>query len=237
MKDFFETGLETTAPVADHRTPRRLALLDDIDRALGHAVGLVGTARHERGKVRLAVGTLVRASGVRAEVGEICRLVDPGGGGEQRAEVIGFDGDEVLMSPMGGLDGLSGSTQVIATGQRHAVAVGDFLLGRVVDGLGERFLDQGPPAPADAMRLSVSTGAPPPLSRRPIEHALPSGVNAIDGVLTCGVGQRMGIFAPAGCGKSTLLSMLCRNAEVDVVVAALVGERGREVQDFIDDAL
>ncbi|MEY3295632.1 MAG: synthase [Pseudomonadota bacterium] len=237
MKDFFETGLETTAPVADHRTPRRLALLDDIDRALGHAVGLVGTARHERGKVRLAVGTLVRASGVRAEVGEICRLVDPGGGGEQRAEVIGFDGDEVLMSPMGGLDGLSGSTQVIATGQRHAVAVGDFLLGRVVDGLGERFLDQGPPAPGDAMRLSVSTGAPPPLTRRPIEHALPSGVNAIDGVLTCGVGQRMGIFAPAGCGKSTLLSMLCRNAEVDVVVAALVGERGREVQDFIDDAL
>ncbi len=213
------------------------ALLRAMDGTLDDALGRVGSARRERGKVQLAVGTLIRASGIRAEVGEICRLVDPRGGSDLLAEVIGFDGEVALMSPMGPLEGLSGATQVIATGERHRVAVGDFLLGRVVDGLGQRFLDDGPPAPANAPRRSVSAPAPAPLSRRPISHVMPVGVAAMDAMLTCGVGQRMGIFAPAGCGKSTLLSMLCRHADVDVVVAALVGERGREVQDFMDEAL
>jgi ATP synthase in type III secretion protein N len=213
------------------------SILSAFDPALGEATGRVATTTLQRGKLQQAVGTLVRASGLRADVGELCRLIDGRTGREIRAEVIGFEGDTVLMSPMGSLDGLSGATQVLATGQRHTVPVGDFMLGRVVDGMGEAFLDEGRPVPQNAERRPVSRAAPAALGRTPIDTVLPLGVNAIDAVLTCGVGQRVGIFAPAGCGKSTLLSMLCRHAEVDVVVAALVGERGREVGDFINEAL
>jgi ATP synthase in type III secretion protein N len=204
-----------------------------LDEAAGHAA----LAHVQRGKLRQATGTVVRASGVRADVGELCRLVDHSSQREIKAEVIGFDGDLVLMSPMGSLSGLSSATQVINTGEHHSVAVGGFLLGRVVDGMGETFLDDGPPIPALARRRLVGTAAPTPMRRRTIDETLPLGVMAIDGLLTCGVGQRTGIFSPAGCGKSTLLSMLCKHAKADVVVAALVGERGREVQDFIHEAL
>ena len=231
-----ETGAVPDAPavVATPPCSRLLALLDE---ALADSVGRVASAVVQRGKLQHAVGTLIRASGIRADVGELCRLVDQRSGREMKAEVIGFEGDTVLMSPMGPLDGLSGSTQVIATGERHSVAVGEFLLGRVVDGMGEHFIDDGPAMPRAAERRPVGVQAPAPFSRRPIDEVLSVGVTAVDSLLTCGVGQRVGIFAPAGCGKSTLLSMLCRHAEVDVVVAALVGERGREVQDFIHEAL
>jgi ATP synthase in type III secretion protein N len=213
------------------------ALLAEFDLALGEVTGRVASTTLQRGKLQHAIGTLVRASGIRADVGELCRLIDSRTGREMKAEVIGFEGENILMSPMGSLEGLSGSTQVVPTGQRHSVAVGEFMLGRVVDGMGEKFLDDGPALPFAAERRPVSRGAPAALGRTPIDTALPLGVQAIDSVLTSGVGQRVGIFAPAGCGKSTLLSMLCRHAEVDVVVAALVGERGREVGDFIQEAL
>jgi ATP synthase in type III secretion protein N len=219
-------------PSAVHRD-----LLSAFDSALGEATGRLASTTLQRGKLQHAVGTLVRASGIRADVGELCRLIDSRTGREIKAEVIGFEGDCVLMSPMGSLDGLSGSTQVVATGQRHSVPVGDFMLGRVVDGMGEKFLDDGPPPPPSAERRAVARPAPAALGRTPIDTPLTVGINAIDSALTCGVGQRVGIFAPAGCGKSTLLSMLCRHAEVDVVVVALVGERGREVGDFIHEAL
>jgi ATP synthase in type III secretion protein N len=217
--------------------PARADVLSAFDAALGEATGRVSANSVQRGKLQHALGTLVRASGIRADVGELCRLVDSRTGHELKAEVIGFEGETVLMSPMGSLEGLSGSTQVIPTGQRHSVAVGDFMLGRVVDGMGEIFLDEGLPMPTNAERRPVSVPAPAALGRTPIDTVLPVGVHAIDAALTCGVGQRVGIFAPAGCGKSTLLSMLCRQAQVDVVVAALVGERGREVGDFIHEAL
>jgi ATP synthase in type III secretion protein N len=213
------------------------ALLAEFNQALGEVTGRVASTTLQRGKLQHAIGTLVRASGIRADVGELCRLIDSRTGREMKAEVIGFEGENVLMSPMGSLEGLSGSTQVVPTGQRHSVAVGDFMLGRVVDGMGDKFLDEGPALPFGAERRQVSQAAPAALGRTPINTALPLGVHAIDAVLTSGVGQRVGIFAPAGCGKSTLLSMLCRHAEVDVVVAALVGERGREVGDFIHEAL
>jgi ATP synthase in type III secretion protein N len=213
------------------------ALVAEFNQALGEVTGRVASTTLQRGKLQHAIGTLVRASGIRADVGELCRLIDSRTGREMNAEVIGFEGENILMSPMGSLEGLSGSTQVVPTGQRHSVAVGDFMLGRVVDGMGERFLDEGPALPFAAERRPVSQAAPAALGRTPIDTALPLGVQAIDSVLTSGVGQRVGIFAPAGCGKSTLLSMLCRHAEVDVVVAALVGERGREVGDFIHEAL
>ena len=211
--------------------------LRSLDESLAEGSGrLLGNAQ-SAGRVQQAVGTLVRAGGLRAEVGELCRLIEPRSGRAVLAEVIGFEPSTLLLSPLGPLDGLSESMEVHATGRRHAVAVGDFLLGRVVDGLGEAFLDEGPAMPAVAERVDVQAPAPLPFSRRPIAEPLPVGVRSIDGLLSCGVGQRVGVFAPAGCGKSTLLSMLCRNARADVVVAALVGERGREVQDFVDEAL
>ncbi len=213
------------------------AWLAVLDQALAEASGRLLSSTVQRGKLQQAVGTLIRASGLRADVGELCRLIDPRSKRELRAEVVGFDADMVLMSPMGPLDGLSGSTQVIATGQRHAVTVGNHLLGRVVDGMGEVFLDEGAPMPATGERRVVNRPAPEPFRRRAIEEVLPVGVQAIDALLSCGVGQRVGVFAPAGCGKSTLLSMLCRHAEADVIVIALVGERGREVQDFMNEAL
>lgn len=228
----------TSTPTPTRFPPPRpdglIALFSD---ALAEAAGHAALACVQRGKLRQAAGTVIRATGVRADVGEICRLVDTAARREIKAEVIGFDGDTVLMSPMGSLAGLSNATQVIATGQQHSVAVGGFLLGRVVDGMGEHFLDDGAPMPALARRRIVASAAPTPMRRRPIDEPLTLGVAAVDSLLTCGVGQRTGIFSPAGCGKSTLLSMLCRHAQVDVVVAALVGERGREVQDFIGEAL
>jgi ATP synthase in type III secretion protein N len=213
----------------------------DIGRSLSAALNDAGSriavATMERGKLQLAVGTLVRATGVRADIGELCRLIDRRTNQEIKAEVIGFDADSILMSPMGSMEGLSGATQVVATGERLSIAVGDFLLGRVVDGMGAEFLDDCPAMPTQAAKMQVISAAPPALQRRPIETVLPLGIQAVDAALTCGVGQRVGIFAPAGCGKSTLLSMLCRHAEVDVVVAALVGERGREAGDFINESV
>ncbi len=224
-------------PFPPRATGAAEAWLPVLDQALAEAGGRLLSSTVQRGKLQQAVGTLIRASGLRADVGELCRLIDPRSTQELRAEVVGFDADMVLMSPMGPLDGLSGSTQVIATGQRHAIGVGDHLLGRVVDGMGDAFLDEGPPMPTACERRVVNRPAPEPFRRRAIKEVLPVGVQTIDALLTCGVGQRVGIFAPAGCGKSTLLSMMCRHAEADVVVVALVGERGREVQDFMNEAL
>jgi ATP synthase in type III secretion protein N len=212
-------------------------LLGKLNSALGETLSRINAGPRQSGKLQQAIGTLLRASGFRAEVGELCQLLDSRTGREIKAEVIGFDGELVLMSPMGSLEGLSASTQVIPTGERHTVAVGEFALGRVLDGMGEHCLDEGTPIPTDALRRAVSMAAPAALLRRPITEPLPLGIASIDALLTCGVGQRVGIFAPAGCGKSTLLSMLCRHAQADVVVAALVGERGREVGDFIHEAL
>jgi ATP synthase in type III secretion protein N len=193
-------------------------LLARLNAGLGEALGKMNAGNAPRGKLQQAVGTLLRASGIRAEVGELCQLLDSRTGHEIKAEVVGFEGELVLMSPMGPLEGLSSATQVIATGQRHTVAVGDFALGRVFDGMGSCFLDEGPDIPPQAQRMPVSMAAPAALLRRPINSALPVGVTAIDALLTCGEGQRIGIFSPAGCGKSTLLSMLCRHAQADVVV-------------------
>ncbi len=190
-----------------------------------------------RGRVVQAVGTLIRASSVAARVGELCALVDLNSGLQSLAEVVGFSGNEVWLNPLGSIDGLSPSTLVRPLGRRHTVAVGDFLLGRVVDGMGGHFLDDGAAMPAAAPHAAVQADGPLALKRPSIVQPLALQLRAIDGLLTCGLGQRLGVFAPAGCGKSTLLSMVCRNAKVDVVVAALVGERGREVADFLAEAV
>lgn len=186
------------------------------------------------GKVVQVLGTILKASVPGAKVGEVCRLVNRDDGMELMAEIVGFNQQHALLTPMGDMDGLSNETIVYPTGHRHQVMVSDDLLGRVVDGLGRPFdgrpIEGGVPRP-------VYADPPDPLSRKLIDRPLPLGIRALDGALTCGEGQRMGIFAAAGGGKSTLLGMLAKNAEVDVIVLALIGERGREVREFIEHDL
>lgn len=183
------------------------------------------------GMLRSAVGTIVRASGVEVSVGEVCDLVDASGGTVLQAEVVGFADGAAILMPFGSVAGLSADTEVRPTGRRHQVPVGDALRGRVLDGFGAAL--DGQPLPAAGQRTTRRT-APPALERQRIERPLATGIRAIDALTTIGEGQRVGIFAPAGVGKSTLLGMLARDSASDVSVIALIGERGREVREFID---
>jgi len=184
------------------------------------------------GKVFEVVGTLIRASGLDAKIGELCELKDARGRSMQRAEVVGFGRNGAILSPFGALTGVSESTRVIGTGQPLSVRVGPQLLGRVISGLGDPIDGKGP-LRAEAER-PVFADPPDPMSRAMIERPLPTGVKIIDALMTLGEGQRMGIFAPAGAGKSTLMGMLARGAQCDVSVIGLIGERGREVREFIE---
>lgn len=190
-----------------------------------------------KGRVIQVVGTIIKAVVPKVRIGEICLLRNPGESFEMKAEVVGFLQDAAILTPLGEIQGLSGATEVIPTGQALRVPVGPELLGRVLDGLG-RPLDE---ATAGPLRLKTSypvfAEAPDPLTRRLIEQPLPLGVRVLDALLTCGEGQRMGIFAAAGGGKSTLMAMMVKGAAADVVVIALIGERGREVREFIEDEL
>ena len=190
-----------------------------------------------KGRVIQVVGTIIRASVPGVKVGEVCLLRDPWEGSEMQAEVIGFTKESVLLTALGQMTGLSAQTEVIPTRRVHMVPVGDSLLGRVLDGLG-RPLDadvRGPLHPEGY--YPVYADPPNPLERRIISKPIALGVRALDGLLTCGEGQRMGIFAAAGGGKSTLLAQIVRNTEAEVTVLALIGERGREVREFLEKDL
>jgi len=187
------------------------------------------------GRVVEAVGTVLRVAGLRARVGELCLLSDGPAGRERMGEVVGFSGPYALVTPYGGLDGLSRGTEVRATGRAHSVLVGEQLLGRVLDGFGNPIDGNG--ALEEGALHPVLCKPPHPLSRQPISRPLATGVRAVDSLLTVGEGQRVGIFAAAGVGKSTLLGMLACGTPADVNVIALVGERGREVRDFLDHNL
>jgi flagellum-specific ATP synthase len=148
------------------------------------------------------------------------------------AEVVGFRDSKVLIMPLGEMMGIGAGSDVVALGTPLEIGVGDQLLGRVLDGLGHPIDGKGPIL--TERRLEVTAAPPPPLSRKRIVEPLALGVRAIDGPLTCGKGQRVGIFAGSGVGKSTVLGMIARNTAADVNVIALVGERGKEVLDFIE---
>lgn len=210
-------------------------LADGLDR-LNHRITALDR-RPVRGRVVRAIGTVVRAILPDAKLGELCRLHERGRTAPLLAEVVGLDGDEAILAPLDDLQGLSAGAEVERTGDVLRVPVGDVLLGRVLDGLG-RPLDLASRGPLGATASRPVNAAPPPaLDRRLIERALPLGVRAIDGFLTCGEGQRMGIYGEPGGGKSTLLASLVRGASVDTVVVALIGERGREVREFIERQL
>ncbi len=207
-----------------------------ISSALGDAVQDC-TPLALNGRILQVAGTVVRAVLPQARIGELCWLRNHHDEQGIPAEVIGIDHKEVLLAPIGDMGGMSTSTQVVATGVMLEVPVGEDLLGCVLDGVGN-VVDSGG---REDLKLDASypvvQSSPDPLSRNKISEAMTLGVKAIDGLITCGVGQRMGVFAGAGVGKSTFISMLVAHADVDVNVVALIGERGREVREFIEDSL
>ncbi|WP_263772548.1 FliI/YscN family ATPase [Propionivibrio soli] len=187
-----------------------------------------------RGRVSKAVGMLISATGIQAHVGELCELVTPGEP-PLLAEVVGFLQNTAILTPLGATTGISALTEVVPSGRGHVCPVGAGLLGRAINALGEPIDGRGP---VDAQAwLPVHREPVSPLARQMITQALTTGIRAIDGLLTLGVGQRMGVFSPPGIGKSTLLGMLARSSTADVNVIALVGERGREVKEFIEHNL
>jgi len=188
-----------------------------------------------RGRVDKVVGTIIHAVVPGVKVGELCLLKNPWEDWELKAEVVGFAKRVALLTPLGDLQGISHATEVIPTGSVHAVPVGDDLLGRVINGVGEP-IDGGPNLRPQGY-YPVYADPPNPMERRIIDKPISLGLRVIDGILTCGEGQRMGIFAAAGGGKSTLLSCLIKGSEADICVLALIGERGREVREFLEHDL
>jgi len=186
------------------------------------------------GKVSEVIGLIVEATGLEAAVGEVCHIMLPRKDEYIAAEVVGFKNDRTLLMPLGDLSGVAPGCLVEATGRSLSIFIGHELLGHVVDGLGR---------PMEPLEISnktyyqVNNNPPDPLTRRRITEVMATGVRAIDGFLTCGKGQRIGIFAGSGVGKSTLLGMIARHSSADINVIGLVGERGREVLDFIEKDL
>lgn len=199
--------------------------------ALRKKLGGVATVQGA-GQVRAVTGLALRALLPGGRVGEV--VVVRRAGEPLWGEIVGFVGEEVVVMPLGELAGVGPDDPVETTGRRLTVRASDALLGRVLDGLG-RPMDGGPLP--DGVDVSVERAPPSPLSRRPITRPLATGVRALDSMLTLGEGQRVGLFAGSGVGKSTLLGAITRGTEAEIVVVALVGERGREVGEFLDHAL
>jgi type III secretion protein N (ATPase) len=186
-----------------------------------------------RGRITRVAGLAVEAALAGVRMGELVEIATPGRP-PLPAEVVGLREDRAVLVPLGELAGVGLDGEVIARGRRHAIRVGDALVGRVLDGLG-RPIDGRPPPGGE--EWDVSRAPPPPLARRRILAPLALGVRAVDALATLGEGQRVGIFAEAGVGKSSLLGQIARGTAADVCVMCLLGERGREVREFVEDAL
>jgi len=196
---------------------------------------LLGASTVRRtGSVVQSIGIVIESEGPPGRVGELCEVA-AGDGERVPAEVVGFRDRRLLMMPLGETRRIGPGSQVVATGRPMTVAVGEGMLGRVFDGLGEPM--DGRPPPAPQAHHSVDAAPPEAMQRRRITEPITLGVRVLDALLTCGRGQRVGIFSGSGVGKSTLLGMIARNTAADVNVIALIGERGREVRDFIEGPL
>jgi flagellum-specific ATP synthase len=189
------------------------------------------------GKVTQVIGLMVMVKGIKSFVGEVCRIIIDGQSESVTAEVVGFRDDQVLLMALEDLRGVGPGCKVLPTGRALSISVGDDLLGKVLDGLGRPMTDLGYTSAILNQTYSVQRTPPNPLKRKRIDSILTTGIKAIDGLLTCGEGQRVGIFAGSGVGKSTLLGMISRFSNADVNVIGLIGERGREVLDFIEKDL
>ncbi len=204
-----------------------------VDALLERAADVPRFARY--GRVTRVVGLVIEVVGLDAALGELCRLQSLEGGNAVLGEVVGFHENGILLMPLGELEGVHPGSAVEHLGRSFGVEVGPGLLGRVLDGLGHPMDGKGEIGPT--VRVPLFADPPNPLTRRPIEEPMATGIRAMDGILTMGQGQRIGIFSGSGVGKSTLLGMIARHASADVNVIALLGERGREVRDFIEKAL
>lgn len=207
-----------------------MAIDDEFDKLLDSLESVQLTTVN--GRITETVGMLIKAIVPQVKIGELCLVKREGE--PLRCEVVGFTREEVFLSPLGEMTGIGPSSEVIPTHLPLHIKVGPKLLGRVLNGMGEP-LDEATKGPLEVDEIYPVLQAPPdPLQRKRISQPISTGVRSIDAVLTTGLGQRVGIFAAAGGGKSTLLGMMARYASADVNVISLIGERGREVRDFIE---
>lgn len=206
----------------------------DFDQLVSHLDELELTTVH--GRITEVIGMLIKAIVPQVKMGEVV-LIKREAEAPLMAEVVGFTREEVYLSPLGEMHGIGPSSEVIPLRMPLSIKIGEELLGRVIDGLGNP-LDVEQKGPLHLTEsYSVINPPPDPLKRKKITEPISLGIRCIDGLLTCGEGQRMGIFAAAGGGKSTLLGMIARNARADVNVICLIGERGREVREFLENDL
>jgi ATP synthase in type III secretion protein N len=207
-----------------------MELPPSFDKLLNHLEEVELTTVH--GRITEVIGMLIRAVVPQVKMGEVC-LIKRSGEEPLAAEVVGFTKDEVILSPLGDMRGIGPSSEVVPMRVPMHIKVGPGLLGRVLNGLGQP-IDEDTKGPLHLEESFPVINAPPdPLKRQLIQEPLSVGVRSIDGMLTVGKGQRVGIFAAAGVGKSTLLGMIARNAQADINVISLIGERGRELREFL----
>ncbi len=187
------------------------------------------------GNITKVTGLTIESNGPMATIGELCYIYPYNNLEPVLAEVVGFKEDKILLMPLGDMEGIASGSKVVASGKTLRVNVGEELIGRIIDGLGNPIDGKGPIKTEKT--YPVSNYPPNPLEREIISEPLSFGIKAIDGLLTCGKGQRIGIFAGSGVGKSTLMGMVSRNSSADINVIGLIGERGREVREFIEKDL
>lgn len=188
------------------------------------------------GKVVEIIGLIIEADGPKSSVGDLCFIYkDDAKTKKIMAEVVGYRSDRILLMPLSSMEGIMAGAPVVNTGSNMKIKVSESMLGRVLDGLGEPIDGQGEIIPEKL--YSTNAEFINPLMRKPIDEPLSLGIRAIDGFITVGKGQRMGIFAGSGVGKSTTLAMMAKNTTADVNVIALIGERGREVREFIENTM
>jgi type III secretion protein N (ATPase) len=198
---------------------------------------LESSPRIVKGRVKRLLGVIIEATVKDVRIGEICHLSEPGSGLMLRAEVVGWGDGCAILTPLGDLTGLSSAAEVVPTGDSLRIPVGRGLLGRVLNPFGEP-LDGKPWPPVEIDAYYHVSGLPPqPMQRAVIDKPLSLGIRAIDGLITCARGQRIGVFGEPAAGKSTLLAAIARGSAADVVVIGLVGERGREVREFVERQL
>ncbi|NLJ79140.1 MAG: flagellar protein export ATPase FliI [Tissierellia bacterium] len=187
------------------------------------------------GRIMQVTGLTIESDGPIASIGELCYIYPYHDIKPISAEVVGFKGDRILLMPLGDMEGIALGSKVVASGKTLRVDVGSELIGRILDGLGNPIDGKG--AIRGPRARPVLNSPPNPLERAIISESLPLGIKAIDALLTCGKGQRIGVFAGSGVGKSTLMGMVARNSSADINVIGLIGERGREVREFLEKDL
>ena len=193
-----------------------------------HASSLVSV----KGRVIKALGTVIHGIMPGVKLGEMCLLRDPDTDTSLPCEVIGFHEDQTILTPIGEITGLSPRTQIIPLGRPHLIHLTEKMKGMLLSGMGRDL--SAPDIPLEGTPCQVYANAPNPLQRTPISQSFTTGIKVVDGLLTVAKGQRLGLFAAPGVGKSTLISMLTKGCEADTIVLALIGERGREVGEFVD---